>query len=40
LPAGEAIVSRRASDVVLVGVDPFAEDGQLYEGLIANPRRA
>lgn len=39
LPAGQAIVRGDADHLILVGVDPIEEHGQVYEGLIAVPRR-
>jgi hypothetical protein len=40
LPLGQALVRRKTHGVVLAGVDPLYKGGQLFEGLIANPRRA
>ncbi|MDX1600024.1 MAG: hypothetical protein R3191_00765 [Anaerolineales bacterium] len=38
LPLGNAINKRREDLVVLAGVDPFVQDGLVFEGLIASPR--
>lgn len=38
LPLGSAINNKREDQVVLAGVDPFIQDGVVYEGLIASPR--
>ncbi|MGA9192995.1 MAG: hypothetical protein WBZ24_14785 [Anaerolineales bacterium] len=40
LPLGEAIVNKDKQRIVLAGVDPIWENGNVYEGLIANPVRA
>ncbi len=39
LPLGEAIANRDPEGVVLAGVDPIWDDGDVFEGLIANPSR-
>lgn len=38
LPLGSALAQKRKDQVVLAGVDPFLQDGVVYEGLIASPR--
>ena len=38
LPLGNAINEQREDLVVLAGVDPFVQEGVVYEGLIASPR--
>lgn len=40
LPLGQAIHHRAQDRLILSGLDPFFEDGIVYEGLIANPRLA
>lgn len=40
LTLGGAIAGVNVDGVVLAGVDPIWEDGNVYEGLIANPARA
>lgn len=39
LPLGEALAKGDPSGVILSGFDPIWEDGHVYEGWIANPRR-
>jgi len=39
LPLGEAIMNKDKQRIVLAGVDPIWENGNVYEGLIANPVR-
>lgn len=38
LPLGSALNQKREDNVILAGVDPFVQDGIVYEGLIASPR--
>ncbi len=38
LPLGSALLNQRPDRILLAGVDPFTEDGIVYEGLIASPR--
>lgn len=39
LPLGQAIAQMDTEHVVVAGVDPIWEDGEVFEGLIANPSR-
>lgn len=38
LPIGHALNKKREDLIILAGVDPFVQDGVVYEGLIACPR--